>query len=90
MYFVCRLNAKTFDIKKQEDEIAECKWMKVEFLNLVMIKAEEYFGLGYQGVYKRLLDLQKANVLGTYEGFKKESLPIVFRSGENLVYHNKL
>ncbi len=34
IYFVCRLNALTFDIVRQEDEIEECIWMPVEeYLN---------------------------------------------------------
>ena len=34
IYFVCRLQALTFDIVRQEDEIEECLWMPVEeYLN---------------------------------------------------------
>jgi NADH pyrophosphatase NudC (nudix superfamily) len=32
LYFVCRLTAKSYEIKKQDEEIAECKWVKVKSL----------------------------------------------------------
>lgn len=34
LYFVCRLEPLSFDIKKQDSEIEECKWMPVRLLQL--------------------------------------------------------
>jgi len=64
----------------QEDEIAEAKWMPLEeFLNLPF----------YKGLYKRIIELGKESVENNYQGIITSSLPLVFRKGTNLLYHNK-
>ncbi|ELR25070.1 MutT domain protein-like family protein [Acanthamoeba castellanii str. Neff] len=79
LYFVCRLEPLSFDIKKQDSEIEECKWMPIS----------EFVGLPYyKGLYKKIIDLAaKSAGEGGYRGLAVENLPIVFRSGTNTLYH---
>eukprot|EP01120_Amphizonella_sp_Union-15-10_P013295 TRINITY_DN6149_c0_g2_i1.p1 TRINITY_DN6149_c0_g2~~TRINITY_DN6149_c0_g2_i1.p1 ORF type:complete len:268 (+),score=49.91 TRINITY_DN6149_c0_g2_i1:57-860(+) len=78
LYFVCLLKPLTHDIKIQEDEISDCKWMPVE----------EFMKIGpYKGLYKTILELGKAGSDGAYQGWKTRALPIVFIKGENYLYH---
>lgn len=79
LYFVCRLEPLSFDIKKQDSEIEECKWMPMS----------EFVGLPYyKGLYKKIIDVAaKSAGDGGYRGLAAENLPIVFRSGTNTLYH---
>jgi len=78
LYFVCRLRPLNLDIKIQQEEIDECKWMPMEeFCNLNQLK----------GLYQRIIELENENAQGRYSGFQVESLPLVFMRGSNLLYH---
>jgi len=78
IYFVFRLNALTEEIKMQEEEIAACKWMP----------AEEFRTIGkFEGLWKKVMQIQVANVDGVYEGFDVESLPHGFKPGNGFLFH---
>jgi len=78
MYFVCRLKPLTLDIKMQESEIQDAKWMP----------AEEFFALSfYKGLYRKILEIERENANSGYQGFRVEHLPIGFRPGNNNLYH---
>jgi ADP-ribose pyrophosphatase YjhB (NUDIX family) len=78
LYFVCLLKPLSSEIKPQEDEIAEAKWMPLdEFV------AQPF----YQGLYKKILEIGKAAAEGNYEGWSASDLPLVFRKGSNTLYH---
>jgi len=79
LYFVCRLEPLNFDIKKQDSEIEDCQWMPIsEFINLPY----------YNGLYKKIISIACASAgKDSYRGLSVESLPIIFRSGNNTLYH---
>jgi hypothetical protein len=75
---VARLKPLTTEIKIQESEIEDGKWMP----------AKEFSSLPYYtGLYKKILDIESANIDGKYDGWVVENLPIGFRPGTNNLYH---
>eukprot|EP01117_Protostelium_nocturnum_P002647 TRINITY_DN13436_c0_g1_i1.p1 TRINITY_DN13436_c0_g1~~TRINITY_DN13436_c0_g1_i1.p1 ORF type:complete len:290 (+),score=127.47 TRINITY_DN13436_c0_g1_i1:82-951(+) len=78
LFFVCRLKPLNNEIKIQESEIADARWMPLE----------EFSQLPYgNGVYQKILDLEVENLKRNYEGWRFDKLPIGFRKGENVLYH---
>lgn len=62
----------------QEEEIAAAKWMDLDqFLKLPY----------YKGLYRKIMEIGAEAALGNYDGWIVESLPIVFQSGHNQLYH---
>jgi len=60
IYFVVLLKPITSEIRIQEDEISECKWMKLD----------EFLALPYysQGVYREILNIGKEALENNYSG----------------------
>jgi len=81
LYFVVKLKPLTQEIRMQEEEIKDCRWMPMD----------EFFSIPfYRGVYRKMLDLERESLLGKYRGFSMESLPMVYKKGENQLYFSKL
>jgi len=78
IYFVCVLKPLDEDIRPQEDEIAEARWMEVS----------EFFDLSpYKGVWQKMMLIGAAAARGDHKTvFGAEELPVYFRPGTNFVY----
>jgi len=78
LYCTCLLKPLTSRITKQDDEILDAKWMPLdEFLNLGY----------YKGVYKEILEVGKQGLDGKFDLWTPHELPVVFRNGNNILYH---
>jgi len=81
LYFICKLRPLNLDLSPCPKEIADCKWMPLDdFLSLPY----------YRGVYKKMMEIASSSVKADYKGLTAEKLPIVFRKGENFLYHARL
>ena len=92
LYFICLLTAKSNDIKIQETEIADCKWMELaEFKETIqkVYKGGVYFTLLQQGLKAAESYRQGGSTsegLSSTCGLIAQSLPIGFMPGNNTVY----
>lgn len=78
LYWTCLLKPLTNAITKQEDEIADAKWMPLdEFLAL------DY----YKGLYRAILQMGRHATDGNYVPWTAQQLPVVFQKGTNYLYH---
>jgi ADP-ribose pyrophosphatase YjhB (NUDIX family) len=82
LYFLCQLRPLNQEIKKQDSEIAECKWMPLaEFASLPY----------YTGAYKNMIELAQKAAKGEYQGLVAQALPSTFRNSRDstLYYHSQ-
>jgi len=49
---------------------------------------DEFLNLGYyKGVYKEILEVGKQGLDGKFDLWTPHELPVVFRDGNNILYH---
>jgi hypothetical protein len=64
---VCKLKAKTSDIKIQESEIVDCKWMPLS----------EFKELSYSaGLHEVMHHIEKMSLDGKYSGISVQTQPL--------------